>query len=172
VQRAQQGDASALPELRRALDEQPELWRRCGDLAAQAEAAWLRLAAGPDLLLRESLARKLEELKSELGGPDPSPLERLLVGRVASLWLQVHYADTVYAQTRGPVATPALLRELQRRQDSAERRDQAAIKQLALVRKLLRPSVAPVEVAGRLHSGGRRGRGEADSLKAGVGVLN
>jgi hypothetical protein len=176
-QRARQGDASALPELRQALDDQPEVWRRCGDLATQAESAWLGLACGPDLLLRVALTRRLDELKQELAGLDPSPLEKLLVGRVAALWLQVHYADAVYAQAKGPTVTPALLRELQGRQESAERRYQAALKQLALVRKLLRPAAAPIEVASRLEGGGRLGRGEAASLKAaslkgGVGVLN
>jgi len=37
VRRAQQGDESALPELRLLLDRCPELRKRCGDLAAQAQ---------------------------------------------------------------------------------------------------------------------------------------
>jgi hypothetical protein len=43
--------------------------------------------------------------RSRPGGPDPSPLEKLLVGRVVAGWLQVHYADAPYAQLRG--APPA-----------------------------------------------------------------
>src|SRR4051812_5496056 len=81
VQRAQRGDESVQPELRELLDAHPEIWQRCGDLALQAQAAWLRLISGPDLLLRESLQRKLEQLKSDLAGTDPSPLEKLLVER-------------------------------------------------------------------------------------------
>src|SRR5262245_1955874 len=56
VQRAQQGDEGALPELRQALDNHPEFWQRCGDLALQAQTAWVQLISGKDILLRESLA--------------------------------------------------------------------------------------------------------------------
>src|SRR4051794_11445512 len=76
--RAEQGDGTALPELRAALDANPWVWDRYGDLAQQSQAAWLRLIAGPDLLLRESVERKAAQLRAELAGPEPSPLERLL----------------------------------------------------------------------------------------------
>jgi hypothetical protein len=147
VARAQAGDASVLPALREALDADPSLWQRCGDLAAQAQAAWLQLLAGHDLLLHESVQRKLEALRVELAGPDPSPLERLVVERILAGWLQVHYADWSYAQARGPQAAPVVLREMQRRQESAQRRYLAALKQLALIRRLLRPAVSPLQLA-------------------------
>jgi hypothetical protein len=133
--------------LRQVLDADPTLWRECGDLAAQAQEAWLLLLAGPDLLLLESVRRKLDELRAELAGPDASPLERLLVERVAACWIQVHFADALYPQTRGPQVTPAVRQELMRRQESAQRRYLAAIKQLALVRKLLRPALSPLQLA-------------------------
>src|SRR3954470_106493 len=82
VRRAQQGDQSVLPELRRALDVDPSIWQQYGDLALLTEAAWLRLVAGPDLLLHESLRRKLDELRAELGAPAASPLGRLLIERI------------------------------------------------------------------------------------------
>ena len=44
VGRAKLGDASVLPRLRELLSQYPELWRRYGDLAAQAEAGWASLA--------------------------------------------------------------------------------------------------------------------------------
>ncbi len=147
VQRAQQGDASVLPELRRVLDANPALWQSWGDLARQAEAAWVRLLAGKDLALGECVQRKLEELRAELGGPEPSPLERLLVERVAACWLQTMYSDAVYAQSKE--ATPAVLRELMKRQESSQRRYLDAIKKLALVRKLLKPALSPLDLATR-----------------------
>jgi hypothetical protein len=163
-----------MPELKQALDEQPEVWRRGGDLARLAEEAWLRLAAGPDLLLHEGLRRTLARLKEDLAGPDPSPLETLLVGRVVACWLQLHHAEAIYAHAHQPTPNLLLLRELQQRQESAERRLHAALKQLALVRKLLRPAAAPLNVAGVFPVGGRLGRVEdaCASLKDGVGVLN
>src|SRR5947199_50559 len=48
VQRAQQGDEGALTELRQVLDAHPEFWQGYGDLALQAQAAWLHLIAGPN----------------------------------------------------------------------------------------------------------------------------
>ena len=73
LKRAEAGDRSVLPQLQRALDGNPDLWRGYGDLAAHAEASLAMLAAGPNLLLAESLRRKLAELKAELGGESPSP---------------------------------------------------------------------------------------------------
>jgi hypothetical protein len=61
--RAEQGDATVLPELRAALNANPRAWQESGDLARIAEESWIRLAAGDDLRLRESLARRVAELK-------------------------------------------------------------------------------------------------------------
>ena len=50
LKRAEQGDRSVLPELRKALNTDANLWQHYGDLAAQAEAALILLAAGKNLL--------------------------------------------------------------------------------------------------------------------------
>ena len=143
--RAEQGDRSVLPELRKALDANAEIWRHYGDLAAQAEASLILLAAGNNLLLAESLQHKLRALKDELGGESPSPLERLLVERVTATWLQVSYFDGLLAQAKG--ASEAQAKMLQRQQDAAHRRHLTAVKTLATVRKLLRPALSPVDLA-------------------------
>ena len=54
--RARSGDVSVLPRLRAALDEDPALWQRLGDLAAQAERAWVELASGPNSSLATGAA--------------------------------------------------------------------------------------------------------------------
>jgi hypothetical protein len=173
VRRTQRGDRSVLPALRQALDAHPEIWQAYGDLAAQAQAAWLDLLAGPDVLLRESVERKLAALRAELAGPDASPLEWLLVERVAACWLQTMFADGVYAQAREPQATPAVLRELMRRQESAQRRYLASIKQLALVRRLLRPALSPLQLAQTPVPEARAGRRARQTAPAdGVPVMN
>jgi hypothetical protein len=145
VRRAEQGDESALPTLRAALDANPWIWERYGDLAQQSQAAWLQLIAGPNLLLREAVERKAEQLRAELAGPEPSPLERLLVERVVACWLQVQYADAAYAQLQGP--NPAQHSAALKRQAGAQQRYLYAIKTLATVRKLLRPALSPVDLA-------------------------
>jgi len=133
VERARQGDAAALPELRRLLDESPELWRFYGDLARHAEESLVALAAGDNLLLRESLRRKLLELKASLA-PN-TPLERLLVDRVAACWVAANHADAAFAQARG--LEGAREGQLRRRQDSAQRRLLESLKSLTTVRRLL-----------------------------------
>ena len=74
VKRAQEGDRRALPQLRKALDEHPEYFEHAGDLAMMAEHAWLELMAGSNLFLRETVERKLAEMRRELTGLNPSPL--------------------------------------------------------------------------------------------------
>jgi hypothetical protein len=152
VQRAQQGDDSVLPELRAALDENPQVWRECGDLGRQAQAAWLHLLSGQDLLLRESVQRKVEEMRAELSGHSPMPLEMLLVERVLAGWLQCHYADALAAQARGPEATAGVRQELMKRQESSQKRYLSALKQLALVRKF-KPALSPLEAMRPVNEG-------------------
>jgi hypothetical protein len=137
VQRARQGDKAVLPELRRLLDERPDLWQQAGDLALQARTVWLALLAGPDLLLRESIERTLHKLEAELSGSAPTALERLVVARVLAGWLQAEYADAACAQAKAAKASPGLLRDLQHRQESAQARYLAAIRMLATIRRLL-----------------------------------
>jgi hypothetical protein len=144
LKRAEAGDRSVLPQLQRALDGNAALWRGYGDLAAHAEASLAMLAAGPNPLLAESLKRKLAALKAELGGESPSALERLLIERVTATWLQTNYFDGLLAQAAG--AGEARLKVLRQMQDAAHRRHLASIKQLAVVRRLLRPAPSPVEM--------------------------
>lgn len=151
LERAQGGDLEVLPALRQVLDEQPEIWQRCGNLAAHAELTWLRLVGGRNLLCQETVARKLAELKEELAGPAAPLLEKLLAERIALCWLQTQYLELEVANTQpSGTAHPASGDQLRKRLDSAHKRYLHAIKQLALVRKLLQRAPAPLEVAGRL----------------------
>ena len=139
-------------------------------MAAQARASWIQLATGPNLLLDECLTRKVVELQKELAGETPSPLEQLLVDRVVVCWLQVSFYDGLVAQTRE--YTPAKARMLQLQHDGAHRRYLAAMKTLAIVRKLLTPSRSPVEIATKL-AGERSGlRVRQAPVEAGVPVAN
>jgi hypothetical protein len=138
--RAGGGDQAALPKLRALLDE-TEMWRQLGDLAAHAELTWLRHVSGTDLALREMLARKLGALKAELGGPAPSPLERLLVDRLAIDWLMVSHADLEAAGTKD--GDPRRANLAMKRQTQAMQRYATAIKTLATIRRLLPPALTP-----------------------------
>src|SRR3954453_4817474 len=59
VAAANAGDRSALPALRKALADHPELIDKLGDLAAHAEMALVSLVAGPSLAGSEAVAAHL-----------------------------------------------------------------------------------------------------------------
>ncbi len=160
--RAGRGDLTVLPALRRLLDAAPHLWRYAGDVARHAEASWIDLLAGGDLLVRESMTRSVAALKAELAGPNATPLERLLAERVAANRLQASQADAAFAQLKGQDITAAQLETCQRRQERTQRSYLEAIKAMATVRKLTAnaPSVAASATAVDEGAGTRRGRSE------------
>ena len=143
--RAQGGDPAVLSELRELLDARPALWRRLGDLTGHVEEALLGLAAGKSLLARESIRRRLDELRAELAGPAASPVETLLVNRVVICWAQCHLAD-LEATQKARAGPPAA--HVERRQSGAQARYLAALKMLTLVRKLARPPLSPLALLG------------------------
>jgi len=132
--RAQQGDKTALPALRELLKEPALVDALGGDLAKQAQLTLINKFSGQNLLFKESLTRKLDLLRDELAGPNPTPLERLLVERIVACWLHLHQLETIYAGKES--MSLELGSYYQRSISSAQKRYLAAIKTLALVRKL------------------------------------
>jgi hypothetical protein len=148
IKRAQCGDESTLPAVRKFLQNPEAIDLLGGDLARQAELSFISNAAGKDLAFREALVGKLAQLRAELAGPNPAPVERLLVERVVACWLQVQDADIRYAQAQTNNPALAVSDFQQRRMDRAHRRYLSAIKTLATVRKLALP-VLQVNIAGQ-----------------------
>ena len=150
VQRATQGDAAAWQELEKKLREQPRWWESFGDLGWQTLTGWLDLVAGQNLVQRHCLEAEWQALKTELGQTTTSPIERLLVERVATCWLHLHHAEAVCASFRGQEVALAVVKEAERRMDRAHRRYLAALRQLATLRRLLpTPPVAKTRPAAR-----------------------
>jgi len=148
VKRATKGDRTAMSELKELIGGQPAFWEEVGNLAIQAERSLVSVAAGDNLLLEEALYQKLEAIRTELAGPAPTPLERLLVERVVACWLQIYYADAVYAQGMNNSMSFEAGDYYQRRQDRGHHRYISAIRALAQVRRLLIPAVQ-VNVGGQ-----------------------
>jgi hypothetical protein len=149
VDRAHEGDRTALPALREALKD-PAVVDRWGDLPRHTQQHLVAQAGGGSLLYRESLPRKLELLRAELAGANPTPVERLLVERVLTCWLFLTGLEAGYVSLRGrpegiPLAQDA---HYERCMASAQTRYLAAIKTLAVVRKLAVP-VLQVNIARR-----------------------
>ncbi len=134
------GDSEAISELRKMLNARPARWETIGNMATQAECSLVKLASGDNTVVNEAMYKKLNAMREELDGVSPTPLERLLVNRVVACWLQVYYADVIYAQN----ITAISLKQgdyYQERQDRAHRRYMSAILTLAQLRRLLIPPV-------------------------------
>lgn len=142
LKRAGEGDESALPAVRRFLDERGPEYLDVVDVARIAKETQIKRVFGPkDLAAREAMERKLEHMRREILGPDPSPLEGLLADRVVLCWLQLYYAETKHAELG--IGEIAWVQDEwhHKRVDRLQRRYLAAIKGLAQVRRLLRPGV-------------------------------
>jgi hypothetical protein len=122
------------------LQDPANIRRFGGELAEMAEMFFIQVMAGKDIGFRESVCRKLDVLREELLECGSSPVERLLVERVVACWLQVQDADMRCAQAVG-TASLVQMDFHQRRMDAANRRYLAALKALALVRKLAAPAL-------------------------------
>jgi hypothetical protein len=161
IERAQQGDAKTLPALREVLKNPAAVDRMGGDLARQAQLTLIHQFSGQNLLFKESLTRKLDLLRAELAGTSPSPLERLLVERVVACWLHLHHLEMTYAGKES--MSLELGAYYQRSISAAQKRYLAAIKTLALVRKLAVPVLQvniarkQVNVAGSCVAAGSEG---------------
>jgi hypothetical protein len=177
LERAQQGDEAVLLQLQALLAGRPELVKQFGDLARHAEDCFLKLAAGTSCLAKESTRLHLAKVKEELSQPSASPLEKLLIDRIAVSWLQVHHADLDAATVlnSGQSTTPRSV-QAHRRLDQAHRRYLASIKQLAIVRKLLKPSPSILDIAMRpipeTNVKGAKQRDRNTPVNEGVPVFN
>jgi hypothetical protein len=135
VEEAKQGNTNVLPELKKTLDQYPEIWRHYGDLAKHTEIKWLDLIAGNDACVRESVARTSRELKGELLAAGDSPLERLLIDRIILSQLIVSFFDTALAVAIE--APESRIRFLQQQLSMAQKRHVGAVRAIAEIRKLL-----------------------------------
>lgn len=142
VQRAAKGDAKALAEVRAVTKAHPEVWNALGtDIAGVVRDAMIKLLTGEDAVMRDFVNHQLGKMKKGLIGEQPSPLERLLAERICACWLQVQYAEWIYAAKTKASVTLAHGDYLQRQVDRAQARYLAAIRTLAQVRKLGLPNV-------------------------------
>src|SRR5262249_27073610 len=85
---------------------------------------------------------------AELAGPAPTPLERLLVERIAACWLHLHHLELIYASKESMALELGIY--FQRSLTAAQKRYLSAIKTLATVRRLALPVlIGQVNIAGK-----------------------
>src|SRR5215203_1986269 len=135
VKQAHDGDAEALSKVREILKEAPRLAQIFVDVANIAEHSLVERFSGDDPLVRAALPPQLKAKREELAGPDPSPLEQLLAERIVACWLQLQYAEAIYAQNLGEMNI-VQSEYHQRRLDRLHKRYLSSIKTLAQIRKL------------------------------------
>lgn len=139
VKRAQAGDISTLPVLQKISQNDAGVDYLGGNLARRAQEAFIVAMAGTNLALQIAVTKKMETLRSELAGPSPTPIERLLAERAIACWLQMQDADLRFAQAKDQSIRQAEF--MQNRMDRAHRRYLSALKTLALVRKMAVPVI-------------------------------
>jgi hypothetical protein len=143
-EKAEAGDREARKELRRLVrDSSAEVIAEASDFGRRAEQTLARTAAGGDPLTEEALYAKLDLMRREIAGEDPTPLEVLLTERVVSLWMFTTLLEAALAtQYRRNVddglkrSSPSYILQQSRILDVATRRYLAAIRELARLRKL------------------------------------
>jgi hypothetical protein len=107
-----------------------------------SSAEWLkrtivRKAAGENVAVQEAIAGQIESVRSELAGPDPTPMERLLAERAALCWMLVNwYENSVQDCDRMSIAQA---NHHQAKIGRAHSRFLSAVRTLAQVRKLALP---------------------------------
>jgi len=142
--KAEAGDREARRELRRLVRcSSPEVIGRASDIGRRAVRMLAKTAAGGDSLTEEALYAKLEAMRAEIAGENPTPLEVLLTERVVSLWMLTALLEVLIASqyqrsvTDGDKrSSPSYIIQQSRILESATRRYLAAIRELARVRKL------------------------------------
>ena len=103
--------------------------------------SFIRRASGEKALYTQELfRRKCQALTRDLAGPNPTPLETLLVDRIVLSWLHLHYAETIYVQNMHELSITQSTFH-QHRITAAHTRYLAAIRTLAQVRRLQVPAV-------------------------------
>ena len=139
LKRATKGDRATLPAVRKLLEDPANIALLGGDLALYAQRSFINALTSENLVLREAIHAKLAAIRTELLGKNPTPVEVLLVERIAACWLQVQDADIRAAVAREQTTGQSNFH--QRRMDAANRRYLAALKALAVVRKLAVPAL-------------------------------
>jgi hypothetical protein len=135
--------AEARKELRRKLREaSPQVIARASDIGRESQLLLIQTASGGDPLTEEALSGRLDMMREEIAGENPTPLEILLTERVVACWLLVELFEGLMAaqlwkkMPNEKRASEQVLRHYLRWQESANARFLAAVRELARVRKL------------------------------------
>jgi hypothetical protein len=142
LKRAAEGDQSCLPAVQALLadgDRGESYWEAFGSPTVWLRQNITKKAAGDNVLSKEANDQELDAISSELEGPNPTPIERLLAERASLCWFIVHWYENTYTNASGWSLNQALYQ--QRKIDKAHSRFLSEVRTLAQVRKLALPAL-------------------------------
>ena len=147
-EKAENGERGARQELREKLHESSaDIVVRASDVGCKAQRLLIETASGGDPLTEDALSGRLDMMRAEIAGENPTPLEvllteRVLTERVVACWLLVELFEWLMATQLWKGNPPenrvtlAALKYYLRLQESANRFFFASVRGLARVRKL------------------------------------
>jgi hypothetical protein len=150
---AEGGSRNARKRLRRLVrSSSPEVIAEASDIAGRAQWMLVKPISAGEPLMEEALQERMHQMRTEIAGENPTPLEVLLTERVVAGWLLVEVLEgLIAAQYQRDVKAvkahrvpPTHVIQQSRILESATRRYLAAIRELARVRKL--QAGTPVQV--------------------------
>lgn len=137
-----------LREVRRALRDQPDLWRAAGDLAVQAEHQLIdRVIHQP--AAKEALRLRIDDMRKDLSYDKAPLVERLLMDQIVICWISLNHIQLRYDETTAGSISFALADYWEKRLTISQGRFYRAIETLAKVRKLSRGIPLQVNIGGQ-----------------------
>lgn len=160
--KAEDGDKDARRELRELLRESgPEVIARASDVGRRGQHMLIDLIAAREPLMELALSGRLDMMREEVAGQNPTPLETLLTEQVVSCWLWLEVFDALMSaqfQRKLPEgvkrSSPSYLLKMLKIQESAHRRFLSSVQALARVRKL-QANTPPAVYNTQVNIGGR-----------------
>jgi hypothetical protein len=138
--RAESGDHDARAELRRRVEAcSPQQIAQLAQIAVQADRMLVKTISGGDPLMQEALEVRLRDMRQEIAGDSPTPLEAMLADRVVAGWLLVEVLEALISAQYsrhvgdGKRASPTYLMQQSKILESATKRHMQAIQTLALM---------------------------------------
>lgn len=144
LRRAAAGETELMPVVKKILDAFPHcvvsLWSQSGRDTLLDAMLYNEPFEG------EVVGREAERLWEELAGPRPTVLEKLLVERIVVGWLATNWYEARMAQALKKGCSFETATFWQQTITQADRRYLAAIRNLAMIRRLQLPADLPLQV--------------------------
>lgn len=133
VRQSRQGDLDAAEELQRIVRNREEIWGPYADLNRHVEMTLIDMMSGGEVVLRESLRAKVDDLKNSILGGADNPVDALLVDQIMISWLELRYTQMATLQSQSDDGDTGFWES---RYDRAHSRYLAAVRELVDIREI------------------------------------